>query len=186
MCLSPVHMQPGQYFSALPCDKLLHSRNQPNRFLPCPSLPLCSVGFLSQLVYDRPVTECIRAGHYAASVIIKRSGCTFPEKPDFHWYWWTGGIKSNSHVGVGLLPKFCLLPFPHPSNSLHQRFCTSVRCILNKRCISMVFSFTYCFHVSVVLTFGNSAKWNLFSHPSGKIVLFTQFIRKSHVNDTAD
>uniref|UniRef100_A0A803TAS7 Adenosine kinase n=1 Tax=Anolis carolinensis TaxID=28377 RepID=A0A803TAS7_ANOCA len=41
-------------------------------------------GFLSQLVYDRPLTECIRAGHYAASVIIKRSGCTFPEKPDFH------------------------------------------------------------------------------------------------------
>uniref|UniRef100_A0A8C4UNG0 Adenosine kinase n=1 Tax=Falco tinnunculus TaxID=100819 RepID=A0A8C4UNG0_FALTI len=43
-----------------------------------------ATGFLSQLVYDRPVTECIRAGHYAASVIIKRSGCTFPEKPDFH------------------------------------------------------------------------------------------------------
>uniref|UniRef100_A0ACB8ETH2 Uncharacterized protein n=1 Tax=Sphaerodactylus townsendi TaxID=933632 RepID=A0ACB8ETH2_9SAUR len=41
-------------------------------------------GFLSQLVYDRPLTECIRGGHYAASVIIKRSGCTFPEKPDFH------------------------------------------------------------------------------------------------------
>lgn len=41
-------------------------------------------GFLSQLVYDRLLTECIRAGHYAASVIIKRSGCTFPEKPDFH------------------------------------------------------------------------------------------------------
>ncbi|XP_033004431.1 adenosine kinase [Lacerta agilis] len=41
-------------------------------------------GFLSQLVYDRPLTECVRAGHYAASVIIKRSGCTFPEKPDFH------------------------------------------------------------------------------------------------------
>ncbi|XP_074928884.1 adenosine kinase isoform X4 [Chelonoidis abingdonii] len=41
-------------------------------------------GFLSQLVYDRPLTECIRAGHYTASVIIKRSGCTFPEKPDFH------------------------------------------------------------------------------------------------------
>ncbi|XP_070801516.1 adenosine kinase isoform X1 [Pituophis catenifer annectens] len=40
-------------------------------------------GFLSQLVYERPLTECIRAGHYAASVIIKRSGCTFPEKPDF-------------------------------------------------------------------------------------------------------
>uniref|UniRef100_A0A8C3P4I8 Adenosine kinase n=1 Tax=Chrysemys picta bellii TaxID=8478 RepID=A0A8C3P4I8_CHRPI len=41
-------------------------------------------GFLSQLVYDRPLTECIRAGHYAANVIIRRSGCTFPEKPDFH------------------------------------------------------------------------------------------------------
>ncbi|XP_072484208.1 adenosine kinase isoform X2 [Notamacropus eugenii] len=41
-------------------------------------------GFLSQLVADRPLTECIRAGHYAASIIIKRSGCTFPEKPDFH------------------------------------------------------------------------------------------------------
>ncbi|XP_020861783.1 adenosine kinase isoform X1 [Phascolarctos cinereus] len=41
-------------------------------------------GFLSQLVADQPLTECIRAGHYAASVIIKRSGCTFPEKPDFH------------------------------------------------------------------------------------------------------
>ncbi|KAM6442159.1 adenosine kinase isoform 1-T1 [Liasis olivaceus] len=40
-------------------------------------------GFLSQLVYDRPLTECIRGGHYAASVIIKRSGCTFPEKPEF-------------------------------------------------------------------------------------------------------
>ncbi|KAM7073845.1 adenosine kinase isoform 10-T10 [Molossus nigricans] len=41
-------------------------------------------GFLSQLVSDKPLTECIRAGHYAASVIIRRSGCTFPEKPDFH------------------------------------------------------------------------------------------------------
>uniref|UniRef100_A0A2K6TFM8 Adenosine kinase n=1 Tax=Saimiri boliviensis boliviensis TaxID=39432 RepID=A0A2K6TFM8_SAIBB len=41
-------------------------------------------GFLSQLVYDKPLTECIRAGHYAASVIIRRTGCTFPEKPDFH------------------------------------------------------------------------------------------------------
>ncbi|XP_006835988.1 PREDICTED: adenosine kinase isoform X4 [Chrysochloris asiatica] len=41
-------------------------------------------GFLSQLVYDKPLTECIRAGHYAASVIIRRAGCTFPEKPDFH------------------------------------------------------------------------------------------------------
>ncbi|XP_055392368.1 adenosine kinase isoform X1 [Bubalus kerabau] len=41
-------------------------------------------GFLSQLVSDKPLTECIRAGHYAASVIIRRTGCTFPEKPNFH------------------------------------------------------------------------------------------------------
>ncbi|XP_064418627.1 adenosine kinase isoform X2 [Latimeria chalumnae] len=41
-------------------------------------------GFLSQLVYERPLEECIRAGHYSANVIIRRAGCTFPEKPDFH------------------------------------------------------------------------------------------------------
>ena len=43
-------------------------------------------GFLSQLVSDKPLTECIRAGHAAASVVIRRTGCTFPEKPDFHWW----------------------------------------------------------------------------------------------------
>ncbi|KAL0964836.1 hypothetical protein UPYG_G00329660 [Umbra pygmaea] len=41
-------------------------------------------GFLSALVQDRPLAECIRAGHYAANVIIRRAGCTFPEKPNFH------------------------------------------------------------------------------------------------------
>uniref|UniRef100_A0A8C5A1U6 Adenosine kinase n=1 Tax=Gadus morhua TaxID=8049 RepID=A0A8C5A1U6_GADMO len=41
-------------------------------------------GFLSQLVVESPLEECIRAGHYAANVIIQRVGCTFPEKPDFH------------------------------------------------------------------------------------------------------
>ncbi|XP_053548124.1 adenosine kinase isoform X2 [Bombina bombina] len=40
-------------------------------------------GFLSQLVSDKPLEECIRAGHYSANVVIRRSGCTFPEKPDF-------------------------------------------------------------------------------------------------------
>lgn len=40
-------------------------------------------GFLSELVQERPLEECIRAGHYAANVIIRRAGCTFPEKPDF-------------------------------------------------------------------------------------------------------
>ncbi|XP_078284624.1 adenosine kinase-like isoform X7 [Rhinoraja longicauda] len=41
-------------------------------------------GFLSQLLYDQPLEECIRAGHYAANVIIQRSGCTFPDTPNFH------------------------------------------------------------------------------------------------------
>uniref|UniRef100_A0A7S3QYE6 Adenosine kinase n=1 Tax=Dunaliella tertiolecta TaxID=3047 RepID=A0A7S3QYE6_DUNTE len=42
-------------------------------------------GFLSQLVCGKPVSECVRAGNYAASVIIQRAGCTFPAKPSFVW-----------------------------------------------------------------------------------------------------
>ncbi|XP_047232850.1 adenosine kinase-like isoform X2 [Girardinichthys multiradiatus] len=41
-------------------------------------------GFLSALVQEQSLEECIRAGHYAANVIIRRVGCTFPEKPNFH------------------------------------------------------------------------------------------------------
>ncbi|KAM5559784.1 adenosine kinase 2-like [Rosa sericea] len=41
-------------------------------------------GFLSQLVQEKPTEERVRAGCYAASVIIQRSGCTYPEKPDFN------------------------------------------------------------------------------------------------------
>ncbi|XP_034165095.2 LOW QUALITY PROTEIN: adenosine kinase b [Pangasianodon hypophthalmus] len=41
-------------------------------------------GFLSELVQEKSLEQCIHAGHYAANVIIRRSGCTFPEKPDFH------------------------------------------------------------------------------------------------------
>ncbi|KAL8516658.1 hypothetical protein ACS0TY_015061 [Phlomoides rotata] len=40
-------------------------------------------GFLSQLVLDKPIGDCVKAGCYAANVIIQRSGCTYPEKPDF-------------------------------------------------------------------------------------------------------
>ncbi|OVA10108.1 Adenosine kinase [Macleaya cordata] len=40
-------------------------------------------GFLSQLVQEKPIEECVRAGSYAANVIIQRSGCTYPEKPAF-------------------------------------------------------------------------------------------------------
>ncbi len=48
-------------------------------------LHVCA-GFLSQLVQDKTFEQCIRAGHYAANVIIRHAGCTFPEKPDFHWW----------------------------------------------------------------------------------------------------
>lgn len=40
-------------------------------------------GFLSQMVLEKPMAECVRAGCYASNVIIQRSGCTYPEKPDF-------------------------------------------------------------------------------------------------------
>ena len=40
-------------------------------------------GFLSQLVLGRSVEESMHGGNYAANIIIKRSGCTFPPKPDF-------------------------------------------------------------------------------------------------------
>lgn len=43
-----------------------------------------NTGFLSELVQEKSLEDCIRAGHYAAHVIIRRAGCTFPEKPDFH------------------------------------------------------------------------------------------------------
>ena len=40
-------------------------------------------GLLSQLVFGASIEEAIHAGNYAANVIIKRSGCTFPENPDY-------------------------------------------------------------------------------------------------------
>ncbi|KAF8007718.1 hypothetical protein BT93_K1652 [Corymbia citriodora subsp. variegata] len=40
-------------------------------------------GFLSQLVKEKPIEDCIKAGCYASNVIIQRPGCSYPEKPDF-------------------------------------------------------------------------------------------------------
>lgn len=37
-------------------------------------------GFLSQLLLSKPLSECVRAGHFAARTIIQRSGCTFPQE----------------------------------------------------------------------------------------------------------
>jgi len=42
-------------------------------------------GFLAALSKGRPMAECCAAGAYAASVIVQRSGCTFPEKCEYTW-----------------------------------------------------------------------------------------------------
>jgi adenosine kinase len=42
-------------------------------------------GFLSGLVQDKDMHYCCQAGAFAASVIVQRSGCTFPEKPRFSY-----------------------------------------------------------------------------------------------------
>ena len=40
-------------------------------------------GFLSQLVLGKSLEQSVHGGHYAANIVIQRSGCTFPEKPNF-------------------------------------------------------------------------------------------------------
>lgn len=40
-------------------------------------------GFLAMMVKGEELSKCVEAGHWAAKVIIQRSGCTFPEKCDF-------------------------------------------------------------------------------------------------------
>jgi adenosine kinase len=36
-------------------------------------------GFLAQLALDQDMAKCVDAGHWAARVIIQRSGCSYPE-----------------------------------------------------------------------------------------------------------
>jgi adenosine kinase len=61
----------------VPADKLVDTNGAGDAFVG---------GFLSQLVAGKEVAECVRAGHYAAGVIVQQSGCTFPEKPfGFAW-----------------------------------------------------------------------------------------------------
>jgi adenosine kinase len=40
-------------------------------------------GFLSQLLLGKGLDECVRAAHFAARVVIQRSGCTFPKECSF-------------------------------------------------------------------------------------------------------
>lgn len=61
---------------ALPADKLVDTNGAGDAFVG---------GFLSQLVAGKSIEECVRAGNYAANIVIQRSGCTFPETPSFVW-----------------------------------------------------------------------------------------------------
>lgn len=40
-------------------------------------------GFLSQLVQEKDIAECVRAGHWSAKQIIQQSGCQFPKECKF-------------------------------------------------------------------------------------------------------
>lgn len=40
-------------------------------------------GFLAQFMQDKPLEDSVRAGNWAAQVILKRAGCTFPEECEF-------------------------------------------------------------------------------------------------------
>lgn len=40
-------------------------------------------GFLAQFIQEKPLETCVRCGIWAASEIIKRSGCSFDGKPNF-------------------------------------------------------------------------------------------------------
>jgi len=43
-------------------------------------------GFLAGYVQGKSFEESVKAGHYAASEVIRRSGCTLPEKPNFSFH----------------------------------------------------------------------------------------------------
>uniref|UniRef100_H3GAI3 Adenosine kinase n=1 Tax=Phytophthora ramorum TaxID=164328 RepID=H3GAI3_PHYRM len=40
-------------------------------------------GFISRLALGLPLEQCVNAGHWAAQVVLARSGCTFPESCKF-------------------------------------------------------------------------------------------------------
>ncbi|KAF0696586.1 Aste57867_12655 [Aphanomyces stellatus] len=40
-------------------------------------------GFISQLARDKSIEKCVEAGHWAAQVVIRRSGCTLPDTCEY-------------------------------------------------------------------------------------------------------
>lgn len=61
---------------ALPKEKLVDTNGAGDAYVG---------GFLAGLVKGLPAEACCKAGAYAASVIVQRSGCTFPAKPEYSW-----------------------------------------------------------------------------------------------------
>jgi adenosine kinase len=59
---------------ALPKEKLVDTNGAGDSYVG---------GFLAALSKDLPITECCKAGAYAASVIVQHSGCTFPATPEY-------------------------------------------------------------------------------------------------------
>lgn len=58
----------------LPHDKLVDTNGAGDAF---------SGGFLSQYVQEQPLNVCVKAGIWAATEIIQRSGCAFDGKATF-------------------------------------------------------------------------------------------------------
>lgn len=56
------------------------------RSLPVVPMTCCACCACCAQVAGKDVAECVRAGHYAAGVIVQQNGCTFPDKPyGFAW-----------------------------------------------------------------------------------------------------
>jgi len=59
---------------ALPKEKLVDTNGAGDSYVG---------GFLAALSKGLPVSDCCKAGAYAASIIVQHSGCTYPATPDY-------------------------------------------------------------------------------------------------------
>lgn len=55
--------------TVLPKEKLVDTNGAGDAFVG---------GFMSQLIKGEPLAKCVDAGHWASTVIIQESGCTYP------------------------------------------------------------------------------------------------------------
>jgi len=61
-------------FAPTPCNNVIDTNGAGDAFVG---------GFLAELLLGKSLEVCIAAAHYCAWVVIQRSGCTVPLKPDF-------------------------------------------------------------------------------------------------------